>query len=171
MAPPKNNPAPQIVTFKQLLKMAHDEGLRSIETDALHVGDDGTAFFKATVTMDNGGKFTGHADASRTNVKPAMLNCLPRMAETRAIVRALRLAVNVGDVAAEELEDYEQQAEYASKPSVTRKPAIETDAPMTPQQASAIQNLCTKRGIVAPLMDGWTQQRAAEQIATLSKSA
>jgi hypothetical protein len=169
MAQQRTNAKPQIVTFKQLLTLAHDKGLRGIETEALTIKDDGAAFFKATVTLTDGSTFTGHADASKTNVKEAMLNCLPRMAETRAIVRALRLAVNVGEVAAEELEDYDGRSDYAAPSPTPRKSAIDSTAAMTKQQEVAIRNLCQKRGIDAPLMDGWTQKQAADQIAALSK--
>ncbi len=104
----------EIVTFRQLLGMAHEKGLLGIETEALTV-EDGFAFFRAKVTLSGGDDgealvYTGHAEATKNNVAPAMQSCLPRMAETRAVVRALRLAVNVGEVAAEELSGYDDSA-------------------------------------------------------------
>jgi hypothetical protein len=165
----RTNAKPQIVTFKQLLNLAHEKGVKRIITEAITITD-GFAFFRCCVVMTDGAEFTGHADATKSNVKPAMTNCLPRMAETRSIVRALRLAVNVGEVAVEELEEYEERTDSAApSPAPRSKAAIDSTAAMTEQQEVAIRNLCQKRGIDAPLMDGWTQKQAADQIAALSK--
>lgn len=95
-----------VITFKQLLGLAHQKGLESVLTEPVNVTPD-FAFFKATVTLRDGGTFMGHGDASPKNVRQDMAIHLIRLAETRAIVRALRLAVNIGEVSIEELADYD----------------------------------------------------------------
>jgi hypothetical protein len=102
----------QIVDFKTLLRTAHQKGMKGIETEAMTVKED-FAFFRASVTMQDGSVYTGHGDASPKNVKPQMVIHLIRLAETRAIVRALRLATNIGTVAAEEMADYDHSAPAA----------------------------------------------------------
>lgn len=97
--------AESVINYKSLLALAHEKGLDSILTEPLEVRED-FAFFRATVTMTGGKVFMGHAEATPANVKPAMRTCLPRLAETRAKARALRDAVNIGEVSAEELPDF-----------------------------------------------------------------
>lgn len=98
----------KVVDFKTLLALAHSRGIESVETESLAVNEK-FAFFKATVTMTGGKTYCGHGDATPANVRPDMVIHMIRLAETRAIVRALRLAVNVGEVGAEELADYDHQ--------------------------------------------------------------
>jgi hypothetical protein len=103
----------KVVDFKTLLALAHSRGIESVETESLVVNET-FAFFKAAVTMSGGKTYTGHADATPQNVGPGMAPSFIRMAETRAVVRALRLAVNVGEVGAEELADYDHQSHTAA---------------------------------------------------------
>ena len=63
-----------------------------------------TAIVRATVKTRKG-TFTGIGNASPTNVNRRIIPHVLRMAETRAIARAFRVAVNVGAVAVEELLD------------------------------------------------------------------
>jgi hypothetical protein len=93
------------VTFAGLLDRAHELGLESIDTEILKYPDykDGTcAVVKATVVMTSGLRCVGHGDADESNCPKMVANALIRMAETRAKARALRDAVNVGDIAIEE---------------------------------------------------------------------
>jgi hypothetical protein len=93
------------VLYAGLLDEAHQQGLKSIKTQLLQCpsGENGhVAICYAEVTTDRG-TFTGIGDADPGNVNRAMANALIRLAETRAKVRALRDAVNVGMVAIEEL--------------------------------------------------------------------
>jgi len=96
----------RVVTYEMVLNLAHQKGLESIETEALTVTET-FAFFKAVVTMESGKRFIGHGDASPANVRPDMVPSMIRLAETRAKARALRDAVNIGEVALEELPDFE----------------------------------------------------------------
>jgi hypothetical protein len=95
------------VTFKGLLSLAHDDGLRSIRTEIVQLPseDNGkTAVARSTVRTGRG-VFTGIGDANPQNVNRRIAPHVIRMAETRATARALRLAVNIGEVAIEELAD------------------------------------------------------------------
>lgn len=95
--------------YAGLLNLAHEQGLRSIQTNLIQVPSEanrGVAIASATVTMECDGVvrvFTGIGDAAECNVAPAMRHCLIRMAETRSKARALRDAVNIGMAAFEEL--------------------------------------------------------------------
>ena len=130
----------QVVTFKMLLNMAHQKGVQSIVTTPVTVSEK-FAFFKTHITMKDGTEYTGHADATPANVGPGIAPSFIRMAETRSIVRALRLAVNIGDVAAEEMGDYDHQQSAA--PTQSRAAVNEND-PITAQQMEAIKNLCKR---------------------------
>jgi len=95
------------VTFKGLLSLAHDDGLRSVRTELVQfpTGDNGkTAVVRAQIKTSTG-SFTGIGDASPSNVNRRIAPHIIRMAETRAVARAFRVAVNIGEVAMEELFD------------------------------------------------------------------
>ena len=101
----------KFITHAGLLEVAHQKGLKSIETVMLTQpelgGGEETVVFKAIVTMcDKNGmetKFTGHGDANKDNVNSMIVKHKIRMAETRAVNRALRFATNIGMCSAEEL--------------------------------------------------------------------
>jgi hypothetical protein len=129
----------RVVTYKQLLKLAHERGLTTITTELLQApteGNDRVAICKATVTLERDGRvmmFQGMADAAPNNVKPAMVNCLLRLAETRSKARALRDAVNIGDVSAEELDSYDDAAAApVAKPKLSTSVAGRTGCPTCP---------------------------------------
>lgn len=93
------------VTFKGLLSLAHEDGLRSVQTQIVQLPSEEngrTAVARSTVRTRKG-TFTGIGDASPANVNRRIAPHVIRMAETRATARALRLAVNIGEVAIEEL--------------------------------------------------------------------
>lgn len=109
----------EAITFKGLLHLAHDDGLRSVKTELLQVpseSNERTAVVRATVRTRKG-VFTGIGDANATNVNRRIVPHLVRMAESRAVARAFRVAVNVGAVAVEELAD-----EAVATTSVTTTP-------------------------------------------------
>jgi len=100
------------VVFAGLLNEAHIQGLHSIETDLLQIPaeDNGNvAIVKARATMfgdaDPPKFFDAIGDASPGNVGPMVKNAIIRMAETRAIARALRFATNIAATALEEIDD------------------------------------------------------------------
>lgn len=111
------------VTFKGLLSLAHDEGVREVQTKLLQIPDEGngrTAIVHATV-LTRRGSFTGIGDASPQNVNRRIAPHVIRMAETRAIARALRVAVNIGEVSIEELGGDGDPVERATAPSTTAR--------------------------------------------------
>jgi len=93
-----------MVSFETLLTEAHKKGLMEISTEMLKINvGKKRALFKATVigyidkTKKTMGEFQAHGDTTEINidsdfVKPHFI----RMAETRAICRALRWYTNAG---------------------------------------------------------------------------
>lgn len=110
--PESKNWADNITNFESLLKDAHKKfkGKFEIETDILR--DSGgnlmidfekkRAVFKAIVTAD-GMTFEGHGETTEENISGDTAKSWMRIAETRAIVRALRWATNNATVAEEEI--------------------------------------------------------------------
>src|SRR5262245_28109329 len=91
----------EVVRFKGLLALAHEDGLRSVRTTLIQAPSAGnvkTAIVHAKVKTRKG-TFTGLGDANPENVDPKIAPHVIRMAETRAIARAFRAAVNIGEVA------------------------------------------------------------------------
>lgn len=100
------------VKFEGLLNEFHQNGGASIETEELPTSTPERVCFKATVTGEKG-SFTGHGDADSKNVNRMVLAHKYRMAETRAIARALRWYNNIGMCSTDELGE--------NKPSRNRK--------------------------------------------------
>lgn len=103
----------QFITHEGLLDEFHKKGGKEISTELIS-SDGGTYIFKATVKiLDNKDPkkapmekiFTGHGDANKDNVNSNIAKHLIRMAETRAINRAMRFATNIGMCSTDELED------------------------------------------------------------------
>lgn len=114
----KSNWTEDMVTFEVLLNKAHDmadktKGGLHIQTRPICNGEGSPmidvkekfALFTAQVTL-NGMIFTGHGDSTNENIDNALIGKhFIRMAETRAIVRALRFATNDARCAVEETEN------------------------------------------------------------------
>lgn len=106
-----NQPIPytdarESIAYAELLKLAHDEGLKSIATElVLSPSEDNgrLAIVKASVETERG-HFEGLGDADPGSVDDFLAPHLIRVAETRAKARALRDAVNCGVVSSEELD-------------------------------------------------------------------
>lgn len=93
------------VLFEGLLDMAHASGLKRIETQLLqapHKDNGMLAIVRAVVETDKG-VYSALGDASPEATERPMQPHIVRLADTRAIARALRLAVNVGMTAVEEI--------------------------------------------------------------------
>jgi hypothetical protein len=106
------------IAYKGLLSVGHDEGLKSVRTEIVQIPSEDnakTAIVCATVRTRRG-VFTGIGDANPGNVNRRIAPHIVRMAETRAVARALRLAVNIGEVAIEELGGEDFSIEGASTP-------------------------------------------------------
>jgi hypothetical protein len=97
----------ETIAYAEILKMAHDEGLKSIATQLLVQPSEENGhrcIVKATVETERG-RYEGLGDADPGNVEDFLVPHLIRVAETRAKARALRDAVNCGVVSYEELDD------------------------------------------------------------------
>jgi hypothetical protein len=87
-----------------LVHLAHQRGLKSIDVQLTHVSEK-LACASATVTFRDGRIFSEIGDACPANTNEKVRPHFVRCAATRAVVRALRWALDVADlVALEELE-------------------------------------------------------------------
>jgi hypothetical protein len=97
----------EFVTFDGLIALAHDEGdltpIRGIETNLERIPDKvgELVVIKATVIDKNGGRWTGTGDADAFSVGKNIAKHGIRMAETRAIGRALRMMLGIGTMVEE----------------------------------------------------------------------
>ena len=95
------------ILFEGLLHLAHQEGLSKVETQLIQAPGPENNFL-AIVHAEvetNKGVFNGLGDASPESVNKNVAPHLIRLAETRALARALRFAINVGMTTVEELAD------------------------------------------------------------------
>ena len=93
------------VNFEGLLDLAHRQGLKDVQTELIQApaeGNNWMAIIRACVTTERG-TFSGIGDATPKNVNGRIAPHIVRMAETRAVARALRLACNIGMCSVEEL--------------------------------------------------------------------
>ena len=121
----------EVVTAKGLLHLAHKERLSVIRTRLVQAptkenGDNAIALVRVVTSR---GSFTGLGDANPRNVQPRVAPHFIRMAETRALARALRAALDIGAVAIEELEEEFSFAE--SHPEAARTQSHRADPPRT----------------------------------------
>jgi hypothetical protein len=95
------------VTHSGLLQLASRRGCRGIKTILQErLSDVGTGrwVFKATVFKSSSSKgFVGYGDADPSNTSPLVRGAEMRVAETRAVNRALRKAYGIGLCSVEEL--------------------------------------------------------------------
>ena len=132
----------EFITFEGLLALAHQDELNLIQTELLqHPGPDNaqTAIAHAKVRTARG-TFTGVGDASPDNVRQHILPHLIRMAETRAIVRALRWATNTGKAAIEELGETSTDAPaHPSDEQVARLDTLLRDANLSDEDRRTVE--------------------------------
>jgi hypothetical protein len=95
------------VTHSGLLQLASRKGCRGIKTILQERFSDVTTgrwVFKATVFKSSSSKgFVGYGDADPSNTSPLVRGAEMRVAETRAVNRALRKAYGIGLCSVEEL--------------------------------------------------------------------
>ena len=95
------------VTHSGLLRIAHRRrclGIRTVLQERQSDPVAGRWVFKATVYKTRGSRgFGGYGDADPTNVSPLVRGAEMRVAETRAVNRALRKAYGIGICSVEEL--------------------------------------------------------------------
>lgn len=127
----------EAITYKGLLALAHEDGLRFVRSKLVQIPDEtnGRTAVVTAVVGTRRGVFAGVGDASPANVNRRIAPHIIRMAETRAVARALRIAVNVGEVALEELGE-DVQVEVAAEPHPPRAPEPRDHPRAAPQAAS-----------------------------------
>jgi len=97
-------------TMEVLLNSAHEKYKNnfSIKTKMLEYDRENKfALFVAQVIIEIDGSkqvFTGYGDSDKTNTGAMVQSAYIRMAETRALCRALRFATNIADTSVEEVE-------------------------------------------------------------------
>lgn len=113
-----NRQGKDFVLFSGLLDLAHQMGLASIKTHLVQIpgkANDQVAIVHATVTMLDATEFSGLGDASPENTSRMIAPHAIRLAETRSVARALRLATNIGVTALEELGGDDSREEDAPR--------------------------------------------------------
>ena len=102
------------IPFKALLDKGHKEyGLAGVNTEILQfpAKENGMmAIFRAVVKNNKGQEYSGHGDADPNNTSEPIMKHLLRMAETRAIARALRWLTNEGEKAIVEISGDEDES-------------------------------------------------------------
>jgi len=138
----------EFILYAGLLALAHKHGLQSIETEMISTEkerDAGLFIFRAIVSGERG-RFTGYGDASKSNVGKMIVPHILRMAETRAVARALRSFTAVGMCSLEELGGDISDTPKSSPPK--RKPrakkAVEPPPPPPPPSESVLPPAPTK---------------------------
>ena len=111
------------VTHSGLLRIAQRRKCRGIETTIQdHLSDPGNSkwVIKATVFKNTHSKgFAGYGDADPSNVSSMVRGSELRIAETRAVNRALRKAYGIGLCSVEELSAFSSQ----TRPSTLQSPS------------------------------------------------
>ena len=93
----------EFVLLSGLLTLAHENGLESLESKMIeHDPANNAAVFRCLATGGRG-SFSGHGDASPTNLSRNMIPSYIRRAETRSIARSLRFYLGIGMCARDEL--------------------------------------------------------------------
>jgi len=105
------------VTHSGLLRIAHRNhcaGIKSVLVERPSDPVDGRWVFRATVYKSPRSRgFVGYGDADPSNVSPIVHGAEMRVAETRAVNRALRKAYGIGLCSVEELGSFSPLAERA----------------------------------------------------------
>lgn len=143
------------IQFDGLMVLAHAEGIKGVKTrieQFPNKENDHTAVIHATVKDANGEEWTGIGDASPQSVGKTIANAIIRMAETRAIGRALRMMLGIGTMMEEVYNPYEE-------PLVSN------------EQMGKMAKIMKKRGITREQAADFCQQEFGKQSAgTLLKS-
>jgi hypothetical protein len=108
------------VTHVGLIRLAHRKSCMGIRTQMVRGFCDATTSkwtFRATVYTHRGGKgFVGYGDADPSNVSPLVHGAEMRVAETRAVNRALRKAYGIGICSIEEIGSFVEPAPASREP-------------------------------------------------------
>jgi hypothetical protein len=108
------------VTNTGLLRLAARRRCRGIQVQPIPEFSDATNgryTFKATVYKSSAFRgFVGHGDADPSNVSPLVHGAEMRVAETRAVNRALRKAYGIGICSVEEIGTFTQTSQSSREP-------------------------------------------------------
>ena len=115
------------VTHAGLLRIAERRRCLAMRVEQVTQFCDPTSgrwVFKATIFRNSGSKgFVGYGDADPSNVSPRVRGAELRVAETRAVNRALRKAYGIGLCSVEELGSFSSRPEPSPKNAVGPAPS------------------------------------------------
>ena len=114
------------VTHAGLLRLSVRRRCAGIRTTAVHRFSDAAAsrwVFKATVYANRSKAFVGYGDADPSNVSPLVRGAEMRIAETRAVNRALRKAYGIGLCSVEELGYLSSRSEPSPSKTIASSPS------------------------------------------------
>ncbi len=113
------------VTHSGLLRVAQRRRCSSIKTELVETvsnPSEGRWVFKATVLNSESQTFVGYGDADPSNVSFLVHGAEMRIAETRAVNRALRKAYGIGICSVEEIGSFKGQTEPTGESRKTPQP-------------------------------------------------
>jgi len=158
----------EYLTHPALLSIAAENGLKSLRTQ-IHSWDPETRQAVVVCTAEGErGTYTGIGDACPDNVGRQLAGATLRMAETRAINRALRCFLHIGLCSREELPDIRGEAQPEPAPEPAAEP--EAAAVMDEIIEEAQQKLATKQqlgmlhAIARELDEGQGRERTSEAL-------
>lgn len=93
----------EFIKFGGLLWLAKQENLKEVRTEPILMDHENHFYIYRAIVSGDSGQYQATGDASRANTGKLIWGALIRMAETRAVVRALRLYTGTGLTALEEL--------------------------------------------------------------------
>jgi hypothetical protein len=115
------------VTHTGLIRLAARRRCRGIQVQPISEFSDarsGRYAFKATVYKSRTCQgFVGFGDADPSNVSPLVHGAEMRVAETRAVNRALRKAYGIGICSVEEIGSFARESQFAAEPKKLPQPA------------------------------------------------
>lgn len=124
----------EYLTHNGLVRVAHEAGLKSLEGECIHADFPAKSFAFRVVASGERGTFTGHGDACPANVAKHLREACLRMAETRAISRALRLYTGLGMTVADELPEQGDEGALGASVVVERADVIDADFEQAPER-------------------------------------
>ena len=108
------------VTHSGLLRVAHRRKCSGIKTqlvESVSSPSEGRWVFKATVLKSESQSFIGYGDADPSNVSFLVQGAEMRVAETRAVNRALRKAYGIGICSVEEIGSLAERSPHSGRDS------------------------------------------------------
>lgn len=159
--------AAEVYAFRDVLNLAQLNGLQRTEVNQLYPDPtkDGGWICIVEATFLDGTRWQGVGDAAPDNVNSLIARHLPRMAQTRALARALAHALNLDAVTAEELGG----SDSSSTSSVTPQ-ASSSGEKMSPNQEKYLTSLARQAGVPDNELDEILNERFGHGLSGLLKS-